>query len=181
MYATKEAMIAKEHIHGDLETVIFNMDMRTFGKDYEKYFLRARDKEGIRFEKARVHTIVEIPETGDLTVRYADESGALKDETFSMVVLSVGLTIPDSAVKLAKRLDIELNEYNFAESDPFAPVETSKPGIYTCGVFQGPKDIPGSVTEASAAACLAGAELSESRGLDIPTVEVPDQKDIAGE
>jgi len=181
MYATKEAMIAKEHIHGDLETVIFNMDMRTFGKDYEKYFLRARDKEGIRFEKARVHTIVEIPETGDLTVRYADESGALKDETFSMVVLSVGLTIPDSAVKLAKRLDIELNEYNFAKSDPFAPVETSKPGIYTCGVFQGPKDIPGSVTEASAAACLAGAELSESRGIDIPTVEIPQQKDVGGD
>ena len=181
MYATKEAMIAKEHIHGDLETVIFNMDMRTFGKDYEKYFLRARDKEGIRFEKARVHTVVENKETGDLTVRYADETGALKDETFSMVVLSVGLTIPDSAIKLAERLDIELNEYNFAKSEPFSPVETSKPGIYTCGVFQGPKDIPGSVTEASAAACLAGAELSESRGQDIPTVEVPQQKDVGGD
>jgi heterodisulfide reductase subunit A len=181
MYATKEAMIAKEHIHGDLETVIFNMDMRTFGKDYEKYFLRARDKEGIRFEKARVHTIVENKETGDLTVRYADETGGLKEETFSMVVLSVGLTIPDSAVRLAKRLDIDLDEYNFAKSDPFAPVETSKPGIYTCGVFQGPKDIPGSVTEASAAACLAGADLSESRGEDIQTVEVPEQKNVAGD
>ena len=181
MYATKEAMIAKEHIHGDLETVIFNMDMRTFGKDYEKYFLRARDKEGIRFEKARVHTIDEIPETGDLAVRYADDSGAIKEEIFSMVVLSVGLTIPDTAVRLAERLDIELNEYNFAKSDPFAPVETSRPGIYTCGVFQGPKDIPGSVTEASAAACLAGADLSESRGKDIPTVVVPDQKDVAGD
>ena len=181
MYATKEAMIAKEHIHGDLETVIFNMDMRTFGKDYEKYFLRARDKEGIRFEKARIHTITEIPETGDLKVGYADDSGAMQEEIFSMVVLSVGLTIPDSAVRLAKRLDIELDEYNFAKSDPFAPVETSKPGIYTCGVFQGPKDIPGSVTEASAAACLAGAGLSESRGTDIPTVEVPAEKDVAGD
>jgi len=181
MYATKEAMIAKEHIHGDLETVIFNMDMRTFGKDYEKYFLRARDREGIRFEKARVHTINEVPETGDLRVRYADETGALQEEIFSMVVLSVGLTIPDTAVKLAKRLGIELNEYNFAKTAPFAPVETSRPGIYTCGVFQGPKDIPGSVTEASAAACLAGADLSEARGTDIPTLEVPDQKDVAGE
>jgi heterodisulfide reductase subunit A-like polyferredoxin len=157
------------------------MDMRTFGKDYEKYFLRARDKEGIRFEKARVHTINEIPETGDLTVRYADENGELKDETFSMVVLSVGLTIPDSAVALARRLDIELNEYNFAKTDPFEPVMTSKPGIYTCGVFQGPKDIPGSVTEASAAAGLAGADLSEARGKDIPIVETPDEIDIAGQ
>jgi heterodisulfide reductase subunit A-like polyferredoxin len=180
MYATKEAMIAKEHIHGELDAVIFNMDMRTFGKDYEKYFLRARDKEGIRFVKARVHTINEIPETGDLRVRYADETGALKEETFSMVVLSVGLTIPDSAVNLAQRLGIELNEYNFAKTDPFAPVQTSKPGIYTCGVFQGPKDIPGSVTEASAAACLAGAELSEARGQDIEKIEVPTEKDVAG-
>ena len=180
MYATKEAMIAKEHIHGDLDCVIFNMDMRTFGKDYEKYFLRARDKEGIRFEKARIHTISEIPETGDLIVCYADDSGAVQEETFSMVVLSVGLTIPDSAVDLARRLGVELNDYRFAKTEPFAPVETSRPGIFTCGVFQGPKDIPGSVTEASAAACLAGADLSASRGRDIQTVSLPPQKDVHG-
>ena len=181
MYATKEAMIAKEHIHGDLDCAVFNMDMRTFGKDYEKYFLRARDKEGIRFVKARVHTITEIAETGDLAVRYADESGEIKEQIFSMVVLSVGLTIPDSAVNLAKRLNIDLNKNRFVKSDPFAPVETSRDGIFTCGVFQGPKDIPGSVTEASAAACLAGAELSEARGSDITTVELPEQADVAGQ
>jgi heterodisulfide reductase subunit A-like polyferredoxin len=179
MYATKEAMIAKEHIHGDLDAVIFNMDMRTFGKDYEKYFLRARDKEGVRYVKARVHTISEVPETGDLIVQYVDESGERKQETFSMVVLSVGLTIPDSAVELAKRLNIELNHYNFAATDPFAPVETSRPGIYTCGVFQGPKDIPGSVTEASAAACLAGADLSEARGTDTKIITIPEQLDVS--
>ena len=93
MYAVKEAMIAKEHIHGDLDCAIFNMDMRTFGKDYEKYFLRARDKEGVRFVKARVHTITEVPETGDLIIKYADETGEMKEEIFSMVVLSVGLQI----------------------------------------------------------------------------------------
>jgi len=181
MYAAKEAMIAKEHIHGDLDCAVFNMDMRTFGKDYEKYYLRARDREGIRFVKARVHTINEIQDTGDLSVRYADESGEMKEETFSMVVLSVGLTIPDTAVDLAKKLDIDLNKYNFAKTDPFAPVETSKPGIYTCGVFQGPKDIPGSVTEASAAACLAGSELAAARGQDIPEVVVPEEMDVAGQ
>jgi heterodisulfide reductase subunit A-like polyferredoxin len=181
MYATKEAMIAKEHIHGDLDAVIFNMDMRTFGKDYEKYFLRARDKEGVRFVKSRVHTVTEDPETGDLTLFYVDETGEKKEETFSMVVLSVGLTIPDTAVDLAKRIGIELNQYNFAATDPFSPVETSLPGIYTCGVFQGPKDIPGSVTEASAAACLAGADLSEARGTDTKSIEIPEQKDVTGE
>ncbi len=179
MYATKEAMIAKEHVGEHLETVIYNMDMRTFGKDYEKYFIRARDKEGVRFVKARAHTITEIPETGDLKLMYVDETGAKKEEIYSMVVLSVGLTIPDSAIKLAKQLDIELNKYNFAASEPFAPVETSRKGIYTCGVFQGPKDIPGAVTEASAAACLAGADISEARGTDTTTVEIPDQVDIS--
>ena len=49
-------------------------------------------------------------------------------------------------------------------------METSRPGIYTCGVFQGPKDIPSSVTEASAAACLAGAGLAEARGTDIQRI-----------
>ncbi|MGD8648544.1 MAG: FAD-dependent oxidoreductase, partial [Desulfobacterales bacterium] len=179
MYAIKEAMIAKEHAHGDLDCVIFNMDIRTFGKDYEKYYLRAKDQEGVRFSKARIHTISEIPETGDLQVQYVDEDGTRAEETFSMVVLSVGLGIPQSSVELARRLDIELNRYNFAQTEPFAPVATSRPGIYTCGLFQGPKDIPGSVTEASAAACAAGANLVEARGTETESVHVPDEIDVS--
>jgi len=181
MYAVKEAMIAKEHIHGDLDCAVFNMDMRTQGKDYEKYFLRARDKEGIRFVKARVHSITEVTETGDLKLQYTDEAGGMQEETFSMVVLSVGIQIPDTSADLAKRLGVELNRYNFVDTNPFAPVTTSRPGIYTCGVFQGPKDIPGSVTEASAAACLAGTDVSESRGKDITIVEVPAEIDVSQE
>ena len=178
MYAVKEAMIAKEHVHGDIDCAVFNMDMRTQGKDYEKYFLRARDNEGVRFVKARVHTITEVPETGDLILQYANESGEMKEEIFSMVILSVGIKIPDSSVDLAKRLGIELNQYNFVNTSPFTPVATSRPGIYTCGVFQGPKDIPGSVTEASAAACLAGTDVAEARGKDIETVEIPEEIDV---
>ncbi len=178
MYAVKESMIAKEHVHGELDCAVFNMDMRTFGKDYEKYYLRARDKDGVRFIKARVHSILEVPETGDLIIQYADEAGKMKEEVFSMVVLSVGLQVQPDAAELARRLDIKLNKYHFVDSDPFAPVATSQPGIYTCGVLQGPKDIPGSVTEASAAACLAGAELAEARGTDIPKIEVPKEMDV---
>ena len=181
MYAIKEAMIAKEHIHGDLDCAIFNMDMRTFGKDYEKYFLRARDNEGVRFVRARVHTITEVPETGDLILQYANEAGQMKEEIFSMVVLSVGLKIPDSSVDLAKRLGIELNKYNFVNTGSLTPVATSRPGIYTCGVFQGPKDIPGSITEAGAAACLAGADVADARGKDIEFVEIPKEMDVAKE
>jgi len=181
MYAVKEAMIAKEHSHGDLDCAVFNMDMRTFGKDYEKYYLRARDKDGVRFVKARIHTITEEAETGDLQVKFTDETGAMLDETFSMVVLSVGLQVQPDAALLAQRLGIELDRYNFVKSSPFAPVETSRPGFYTCGVLQGPKDIPSSITEASAAACLAGAGLAEARGNDIETFEVPEEKDVDAE
>ena len=181
MYAVKEAMIAKEHIHGDLDCAIFNMDMRTVGKDYEKYFLRARDNKGVRFVKARAHSITEVTETGDLVLKYADETGEMKEEIFSMVVLSVGLEIPSSSVELAKRMGIKLNKYNFVSTDSFTPVATSRPGIYTCGVFQGPKDIPGSVTQASAAACMAGTDIAEARGKDIETIEVPEEIDITGE
>jgi heterodisulfide reductase subunit A-like polyferredoxin len=157
------------------------MDIRTFGKDYEKYYLRARDKEGVRFINARVHTITEVPETGDLILQYADNSGAMKQETFNMVVLSVGLQIQPDTAELANRLNVKLNKYNFIDNDPFTPVSTSRPGIYTCGVLQGPKDIPESVAEASAAACLAGAELAEARGTEIPKVEVPKPIDVAGQ
>ena len=180
MYAVKEAMIAKEHVHGDLDCAIFNMDMRTFGKDYEHYYNRARDKDGVRFVKARIHTITEIPETGDLIVKFADEAGAMHEEIFSMVVLSVGLQVQPDAAELAERLGVEVDKYRFAKSEPFAPVATTRPGIYTCGVLQGPKDIPGSVTEASAAAAVAGSDLSEARGTDVETVEVPPQCDVSG-
>ena len=181
MYAIKEAMIAKEHAEGDLDCVIFNMDIRTFGKDYEKYYLRAKDSEGVRFSKARIHTITEIPETGDLHVQYVDEDGTRAEDTFSMVVLSVGLGIPQSSVELARRLGIELNSYNFVETDPFAPVATSRRGIFTCGLFQGPKDIPGSITEASAAASAAGGILAEARGSETESIQVPDEIDISGQ
>ncbi len=181
MYAVKESMIAKEHAHGDLDCAIFNMDIRTFGKDYEKYYLRAKDKEQVRFVKARVHTITEIAETGDLVLEYADETGVMKKETFNMVVLSIGLQVQPNVAELAKRLDVKLDKYNFVDNKSLAPATTSRPGIYACGVLQGPKDIPGSVTEASAAACLVGVDLVESRGTEICKVEIPEEIDVIGQ
>ena len=181
MYAIKDAMIAKEHAEGDLDAAIFNMDIRTFGKDYEQYYLRARDKEGVRFVKARVHTITQAPENDDLIVQYADETGTMQEEIFSMVVMSVGLQVPESAGELAERLGIELDQYRFTRSDIFAPVETTRPGVYACGAYQGPKDIPESVTQASAAAGVAGGVLAEARDSDTRAVELPPERDVMQE
>ena len=163
MYAIKDSMIAKEHAGEELDCVIFNMDIRTFGKDYEKYYLRAKDQAGVRFVKARVHTVDRIPDTEDLMLRYADDSGDILEEPFDMVVLSTGLEISQATVQLAGTLDIDLDHYHFTAGDSFHPVATSVPGIYACGVLTGPKDIPQSVIDASAAAGKVGTRLADSR------------------
>lgn len=181
MYAIKDAMIAKEHAHGELDCAIFNMDIRTYGKDYEKYYLRAREGAGVRFIKARVHTIDEMKAEGDLRIRYANDSGEIREEIFDMVVLSVGLQIPEATRDLAERLGVKTDKYRFAQTRPFTPIETSRPGVYACGVFQEPKDIPSSVTEASAAAGAAGAFLSAARWTNTKTVEVPAEINVEGQ
>ena len=181
MYAIKDAMIAKEHSDGDLDCAVFYMDIRSYGKDYEKYYNRAKDREGVRFIKSRVHSIYEDPHTRELHLFFADESGRMMEEIFDMVVLSVGLQASESNIALANRLEIDLNRYNFIHTDSFAPVATSRPGVYTCGSLQGPKDIPSSVTEASAAAGAAGAVVAAARGSDTKSLDIPDEIDVSDE
>lgn len=164
MYAIKEAIIAKEHAHEDLDTAIFFMDMRTYGKDFERYYDRAKDEHGVRFVRSRVHSIEpSASNSGDLTVQYVDDDGTLQEENFDLVVLSVGLEISKDLHKLAETCKIELDEDGFAEASSFSPVETSRPGVFTCGAFSGPKDIPYSVMEASAASAASAALLADSR------------------
>ena len=179
MYAIKQARVAKEHAHGDLDCAIFNMDIRTFGKDYEKYYQRAREEDNVRFIKSRIHRIEEDG-TG-LRIRYAADSSRLEEEIFDLVILSIGLTISESTRKLAEKMNVDLNNYAFAATQPFSPIETSTPGIYACGAFQGPKDIPSAITEASAAACMAGTHLAEVRGTCSQTEQVPEEIDVTGQ
>ncbi len=163
MYAIKQTVIAKEHVGEDLDCAVFYMDMRTHGKDFERYYERARADQGVRFIDSRVHTIDTVDETGELALRYVDAHGAVQKENFDMVVLSVGLEIPPDVVELARRLEVDLTEANFAKTGTFTPVNTSRPGIFVCGAFQGPRDIPQSVVDASAAAAAVGEILGEAR------------------
>ena len=180
MYAIKEAVVAKEHSQEPLDTTIFYMDMRTYGKDFEKYYVRAEKEHGVRFVRCRVHSI-DPAENGGLRILYVDENGEVQSENYDMVVLSVGLEVDPETVNLAKKLELDLNHYNFAVTDVFAPVSTSRPGVYTCGLMQAPKDIPSSVTEASAAACAAGVRLAEARGTRVKARELPTEKDVANQ
>ncbi len=179
MYAVKQTVIAKEHSEKELDAAIFYMDMRTFGKDFDRYYMRAKDEHGVRFIRSRVHT-VEEDENNNLKLRYVGDAGEPRIETFDMVVLSTGMTPGTDAVSLAKKLGIELNHYNFARTADLTPVESSRKGIYVCGAFQSPKDIPQSVMEASAAATAASRDIFSVRGSLARKKELPPEIDVAG-
>jgi heterodisulfide reductase subunit A-like polyferredoxin len=183
MYAIKQAVIAKEHAKEyDLECAIFFMDMRTHGKDFEKYYWRAEQEHGVRFIRSRVHSIDPVPGSDDVSIRFLDERGQLHTEIFDLVVLSVGLETSQAALDLGKTLGIDVRtETRFADTSIFTPVSTNKDGIYVCGVFQSPKDIPQSVMEASAAAAAAGELLAKARGTELKKPELPPERDVSGE
>jgi len=180
-YAVKEAMLAKEHSHDPLDTAIFYMDIRTHGKDYEHFYNRGKDESGIRFVKSKITNIVPDSETGLQLINYIDETGTRQEEAFDIVVLSVGLCIGEEAVQLADKMNISLDHYNFVTTNSFEPVKTSKPGVFICGAFEAPKDIPSSVIESSAAAGMAGINLMESRWTLTKTKEIPEEINITGE
>ncbi|MFZ5450007.1 MAG: NAD(P)-binding protein [Thermodesulfobacteriota bacterium] len=180
MYAIKEAVIAKEHAPYPLDTAIFFMDMRTFGKDFELYYNRAKGEHGVRFIRSRIHSI--DPVSGDnLAIRYADESGEEKTEVFDMIVLSVGMEVNPAVKELTQILGVEANAHDFVATSPFAPVAASREGIYVCGAMQGPKDIPESVMQASAAAGAVSASLGDVRWTETKTREAPTPRVIKPE
>jgi heterodisulfide reductase subunit A len=179
--AIKEAMLAKEHSKDPLDTAIFYMDIRTHGKDFERYFNRGKDESGIRFIKSKITNIISVGDNEKQIIRYISETGKRVEEEFDMVVLSVGLGVSREAVDLAHRLGIELDQYEFASTTSFEPVKTSRPGIFVCGAFEAPKDIPSSVIESSAAAGIAGCSLSKSRWTLTKTKVLPEEINVTGE
>ncbi|WP_459881776.1 FAD-dependent oxidoreductase, partial [Desulfothermus naphthae] len=181
MYAIKEAVIAKEHAGSDLECAIFYMDMRTYGKDFERYYEQAKEKHGVKFIRSRIHTIDPVPGSDDLIVRYFDESGEMKEEQYDMIVLSVGLETAKDSIELASVLGVELTKGKFCQTSSFKPVSTSKEGIFVCGAFQGPKDIPLTVIDGSAAAAAASALLSDVRFTQTKEIEKLPERNIIGE
>jgi heterodisulfide reductase subunit A2 len=180
MYATKQAIIAKEH-DKDIDPTIFFMEMRAFGKDFDKYVDRAKNEYGVRYQRAMISAVREEPGTGNLVLRYAREDGVLVDETFDLVVLSIGLQPHSDVVEFAKTFGIELNQHRFAKTTQFQPINTSREGMFVTGIFQGPKDIPETVMQGSAVAGETMALLGEARGTETVTKELPPEKDVQGE
>lgn len=180
MYAVKEAVILKEH-HANVEPTIFYMDIRAHGKEFDTYVERAKSQYGIRFIRSRVSRVAERPKTKNLVITFVDTDLKTKEEEFDLVVLSVGLSPSKEAQALAQRLGLRLNDYGFCRVEEFSPLETNRPGVYACGAFQGPKDIPETVTEASGAAAKASSFLKEVRGSLTRKKEFPPEIDVSTE
>jgi heterodisulfide reductase subunit A len=180
MYATKEAVIAKEHMN-QIEPTIFYMDMRAYGKDFDKYIDRAKNEYGVKFVRCRIAAVEEVQETRNLMIKYEIEDGRLIQEEFDLVVLTVGIKPTKDAKELANKLGVELDAHGFFKTQALSPIRTSKQGIFVCGAASSPKDIPETVAQASAAAACAGSILSPVRGTLVERKEYPEEIGVFGQ
>ena len=151
MYATKQAMVSKDR-DKELDVAVFYMDIRAMGKDYERYYERAKNAYGVRYVRSAVSTIRELQKSKRLRIEYGDDAGELHGEDFDMVVLSLGFTPPAGVKDIAERLGVTLNDFSFCQTEEFRPTETSVPGVFVAGAFRQPQDIPETVVDAASAA-----------------------------
>ncbi len=179
MYSIKEAVIAKEHAK-QIQPAIFYIDVRAQGKDFDKYVNRANEEYGIQFIRCRVASIQENPHTKDLLLRYQTEAGVVLDEVFHLVVLATGFQPSHKLQDLARKIGVTLDTYGFCDTSEVLPIETTRHGIYVCGMFESPKDIPETVTQASAAAAAAGGLLAQARGTLVSRRSFPREIDVHG-
>jgi heterodisulfide reductase subunit A2 len=182
MFALKEAIVTKERFQEDIETTIFYMDMRTFGKDYELYLNRAKNDYGVRFLRSRPHSIIQPEGRDTLSITYTIEDSTTQlTEDFDMVVLATGFKTSAESRQLAGVMGIAMNEDYFPITDVFNPVASSVPGIYVAGTFESPKDIPETMVQGSAAACMAGADLPAVRIEPEEEDDQPRERDVSQE
>jgi heterodisulfide reductase subunit A-like polyferredoxin len=179
MAATKEAILAKEHEPG-LEVTVFFLDLRAFGKDFDRYCERAKSL-GVRYVRSFVSRTYEMPDTHNLRLVYAGPDIKQVEEEFDMVVLSLGLEPSASLREQAGQIGVELNRWGFADTRELSPLDASRPGVFVGGVFQEPKDIPDTVVQASGAASRAMALLAPARGSRVRIKAYPPERDIVDE
>jgi len=180
MAATKEAILAKEHEPG-LDVTIFFLDLRAFGKDFDRYCERAQKQLGVRYIRSFISRTYEMPGTKNLRLVYAGAEMKQVEEEFDMIVLSLGLEPSATLQEQAQRMGVVLNRWGFAQTEELRPLDTSRPGVFVGGAFQEPKDIPDTVMQASAAAARAMELLAPARGSRVRVKTYPPERDISDE
>ncbi len=180
MYATKEAIIAKEHAGEDLECDIYIMDMRAFSKGFDEYYEKGKEL-GVQYIRCRPPSIEEIPDSKNVVIKYVNEEDLKVSREYDMVVLSVGIEPPQSVREISAKFGIELNEFNFCKTDPFRPVESTREGVYVSGPFTEPKDIPETIMQASGASSKILSLLKDQKGSLITKKEFPPEIDVSGQ
>ncbi len=164
MYALKFAHLIKEKTGAEVYN--FYIDMRCFGKGYEEFYHRLLE-EDVRFIRGRAASVSDFPlneqEAGRLVVRVEDTLiGRVRRIPVDMIVLATGLSPAQDAAEVARRFHVSCGNGFFTERHPkLAPVSTPTDGIFIAGACQGPKDIPDTVAQASAAASQAQALMSK--------------------
>ncbi|UCF10977.1 MAG: CoB--CoM heterodisulfide reductase iron-sulfur subunit A family protein [Candidatus Bipolaricaulota bacterium] len=179
MQAAKDAIIVGEHLD-DVESTVFHMDLRAYGKGFDRFIDRAESVGRTRFVRARVSSVEADARTDAVVLQYTSERGSVEHEVFDLAVLSVGLVVDPEGRRALNDLGLPVGEHGFVPVEPFEPVRTPRPGLFVCGVASGPKDIPESVVEASAAAAEAACAVRSSPPAQF-SVEHPPERDIRGE
>ena len=193
MYAAKQAYMTLEH-DADTEVRIFMMDMRAFSKNYESYYQRAKEREGIEYTRCRISSLKENPLNNNLVVKYFERaavpltfngeqqaSAGIREEEFDLVVLSVGMEIAPDVRELGRKLNISMDKNGFCQTEQYNPLQTSRSGIYAIGPFREPRDITDSIIEASGAAAAASSFLAKSRDTQTRKETFPIPRDVTGE
>jgi len=179
-YTQKQVILTKEH-DPEAECTIFHNDIRSHGKDFERFYERAERLPGVRFIRSYTSIVKEDPESKNITIRYSTPDDGVKEEEFDMVVLSVGLTPPADAKGLARKFGVELNPHGFCKVNPINPMETTMPGVFVSGAFRGPIDIPETVFTASGAGSQCGELLDYRRGKLARERVYPPERDVSKE
>ena len=180
MYAAKQAIIAHEHDR-NVQSTIFYMELRAFGKDFDKYIDKAKRDAGVVYRRAMIADVDEDPATGNLLVHAVGEDGRMVREEFDMLILSIGFEPHGDAGEMARTLGIDSDAYGFVTTSKLAPVATSRLGVYVAGTSQGPKDIPETVIQGSGAAAQVMGLLGDRRGTEVTKVVLPEERDISAE
>jgi len=182
MFSIKEALLAKERTDGQVDAAIFYMDMRTFGKNFQRYREKAEKEYNVRFQRSRVHSVEPGGANGDLRISYTDLDGTGCEEIVDLVVLATGQRPPKGTEQLSEVTGVELNSWGFCQLQPFSLSRIGKEGVFAGGSFSGLRDISESVIQANSASLHASSLIhSKGGGLAEATEQSPEFRDVSRE